>query len=80
MARKAKSAEPSKRDKLAAVFDEALEADAAENIKTVIEQLRTKSPDKYAELVADELLRLSRRNKGKVLQPTPRWKRLDADC
>jgi hypothetical protein len=52
MARKAKTAEPSLRDKLSAAFLEAFEADFAENGIAAIQQLRAKSPEKYREISA----------------------------
>ena len=50
--RKPKSAEPSLRDKLSAAYLEAFQADFAANGTAVIEQLRNKSPEKYAEIAA----------------------------
>src|SRR5262245_17348764 len=50
--KKSKAAEPSLRDKLSANFMKAFEADFADNGVTVIEQLRQRSPEKYAELAA----------------------------
>jgi len=52
MARKPKTAEPSLRDKLSAHFLEAFEADFAAHGADVIEALRNKSPDKYADIAA----------------------------
>src|SRR5262245_41608766 len=48
--RKPKSAEPSLRAKLSAAFLEAFERDFAANGVNVIEKLRERSPEKYAEL------------------------------
>jgi hypothetical protein len=50
MARKPKTAEPSLRAKLSAAFLEAFEADFAAHGVNVIEKLRERSPEKYAEL------------------------------
>ena len=49
---KPKAAEPSLRDKLGENFLRAIEADFAANGVEVIQQLRLKSPEKYAELAA----------------------------
>src|SRR5262245_60932565 len=51
-ARKPKSSEPSLRDKLSAKFMKDFEADFAANGADVIAELRTKSPEKYAEIAA----------------------------
>ena len=48
--RKTKAAEPSLRAKLSAAFLEAFEADFAAHGVNVIEKLRERSPEKYAEL------------------------------
>src|SRR5262245_66453830 len=50
--RKPKAGEPSLRDKLSADYLEAYQADFAVNGKSVIEELRTKSPEKYVEIAA----------------------------
>src|SRR5215475_14306365 len=50
MRKKPKANEPSLRDKLSAAYLEAFEADFAANGVSVIEQLRNKSPEKYAEI------------------------------
>ena len=50
--RKPKATEPSLRDKLGANFMKAFEADFADNGAGVIAELRTKSPEKYAEIAA----------------------------
>lgn len=52
MAKKNKSDEPSLRDKLSEAFLKAFESDFATNGVNVIEQLRMKSPEKYAEIAA----------------------------
>src|SRR5215475_15083978 len=52
MRKKPKANEPSLRDKLSAAYLEAFEKDFAANGVSVIEQLRNKSPDKYAEIAA----------------------------
>src|SRR5262245_33917659 len=44
--------EPSLRDKLSAAYLEAFQADFQTHGVSVIEQLRNKSPDKYAEIAA----------------------------
>src|SRR5262245_20923441 len=51
-AQKAKGNEPSLRDKLSHNFLRAFEADFSTHGVEVIEQLRTKHPDRYAELAA----------------------------
>src|SRR5262245_45345899 len=51
-ARKPKATEPSLRDKLSAKFLKDFEADFAEHGADVIQQLREKHPDRYAELAA----------------------------
>jgi alcohol dehydrogenase class IV len=50
--RKPKNTEPSLRDKLSAAYLEAFQADFAANGIAVIEALRNKSPEKYAEIAA----------------------------
>src|SRR5262245_23631344 len=50
--KKSKATEPSLRDKLSANFMKAFEADFAANGVDVIEKLRERSPEKYAELAA----------------------------
>jgi len=52
--KKPKTKEPSLRDRLSQIFDEALLADFAAN-PTVIEQMRTKDPTRYAELVCKRI-------------------------
>jgi hypothetical protein len=50
--RKPKNTEPSLRDKLSAAYLEVFQADFAANGIAVIEALRNKSPEKYAEIAA----------------------------
>src|SRR5262245_34147286 len=50
--RKPKANEPSLRDKLSAQFMKDFEEDFADNGKAVIEQLRQRSPEKYADIAA----------------------------
>jgi len=50
--RKPKAGEPSLRDKLSTAFVTALEADFDANGVTAIQELRTKSPEKYCEIAA----------------------------
>src|SRR5262245_41073166 len=50
--RKPKASEPSLRDKLSAQFMKDFEEDFAANGKAVIEQLRQRSPEKYADIAA----------------------------
>src|SRR5262245_19931115 len=50
--KKSKATEPSLRDKLSANFMRAFEADFATNGVDVIEKLRERSPEKYAEVAA----------------------------
>ena len=52
MKRKSKSAEPSLRDKLSAAFLAAFQSDFEANGVNVIEQLREKHPDRYADIAA----------------------------
>src|SRR5262245_21615299 len=52
MKKKLKADEPSLRDKLSQSYLEAFQADFAANGVSLIEQLRNKSPDKYAEIAA----------------------------
>src|SRR5262245_25294517 len=52
MKQRSKANEPSLRDKLSGAFMAAMEEDFAANGKAVIEQLRVKHPDRYAELAA----------------------------
>jgi hypothetical protein len=50
--KQSKAAEPSLRDKLSAAFLQAIESDFAANGAAVIQDLRVKSPEKYAEIAA----------------------------
>ena len=50
--RKPKTSEPSLRDKLSAAYLEAFQKDFEANGTAVIEQLRNKSPEKYAEIAS----------------------------
>jgi hypothetical protein len=50
--KKSKGTEPSLRDKLSAKFMKDFEADFAANGAAVIAELRTKSPEKYAEIAS----------------------------